>query len=90
MVDTKLTPLLQMWRYINWLRNGFWTRTADASVITPMALTHPSIPLETGRAISAEIWGLDDVFAPDDLGSGPYTQSIILYITCIIGALLEP
>ena len=35
-----------------------------------------SIPLATGRWISVETCGLDDVF-PDDLGSGPYTPFII-------------
>ena len=32
-----------------------------------------------GRGISAETCGLDDVFPPDDLSSGPYTQSIIRF-----------
>ena len=42
-----------------------------------------SIPLEAGWGISAETCGLDekrDVFPPDDLGSGPYTQFIISVI----------
>ena len=39
-----------------------------------------SIPLEAGRGISAEICGLDEVFPIDDIGSGPYTQFIILVI----------
>ena len=30
-----------------------------------------SIPLKAGRGISAETCGLDGVFPPDDLGSGP-------------------
>ena len=46
-----------------------------------------SIPLEAGRGISAETCRLDDVFAPDDLGSGLYTQFIMTYIPCIIAAL---
>ena len=36
-----------------------------------------SIPSEAGRGMSAENFGLDDVFPPDDLGSGLYTQFII-------------
>ena len=34
-------------------------------------------PLEAGRRISFETCGLDDVFPPDDLGSGLYTPFII-------------
>ena len=39
-----------------------------------------SIPLTTGRGISAETCGLDDVFPPDDLGSRP--EALCKYI-CI-------
>ena len=39
-----------------------------------------SIPLTTGRGISAETCGLDDVFPPDDLGSRP--KALCKYI-CI-------
>ena len=46
-----------------------------------------SIPLKAGRGISAETCGLDDVFPPDDLGSGPHTPFII-YIPHIIAAFL--
>ena len=46
-----------------------------------------SIPLEAGRGISAETCGLDDVFPPDDLGSGPY-DPFTIYIqynySCIL------
>ena len=35
---------------------------------------------------SAEICGLDDVFPPDDLGSGPYTP-LIIYTPYIIAAI---
>ena len=35
------------------------------------------IPLEAGRDISTETCRLADVFPPDDLGCGPYTQFII-------------
>ena len=30
---------------------------------------------------------LDDMFHPDDLGSDPYTQLILIYIPCIIAAV---
>ena len=43
-----------------------------------------SIPWEAGCGTSAEIYGLDDVFHPDDLGSDPFTQVFIIYILCII------
>ena len=43
-----------------------------------------SIPLEAGRGISAETCGLDDVFSPDDRGSGLHIQFII--IPCIIAS----
>ena len=46
-----------------------------------------SIPLEAGRGISAGTCGLDDVFPPNDLGSGPCTPFII-YIPHIIAAFL--
>ena len=42
-------------------------------------------PLKAGRGISAETCGLDDMFPPDDLGSGPCTPFII-YIPYIIAA----
>ena len=45
-----------------------------------------STPLEADRGISAETCGFDDAFPPDDLGSGPYAQFIIIYIPCIIDA----
>ena len=45
------------------------------------------VPLKAGRGISAETCGLDDVFPPDDLGSGPCTPFII-YIPHIIAAFL--
>ena len=34
-------------------------------------------PLEAGRGISAETRGLNDVFPPNNLYSGPYKQFII-------------
>ena len=45
-----------------------------------------SIPVAAGRGISAETWGLDDVFHPDDFGSGPYIPFII-YISYMIAAI---
>ena len=42
--------------------------------------------LKAGRGRSAETCGLDDVFPPDDLGSGPYNPFII-YIPYIIAAI---
>ena len=45
-----------------------------------------SIPLEAGRGISTETWRLDDVFPPDDLGSGSFTPFII-YVPYIIAAM---
>ena len=39
-----------------------------------------SIPLTTGRGISAETCGLDDVFPPDDLGSRPEALCKYIYI----------
>ena len=42
-----------------------------------------SIPLDAGQGISTETCGLDDVFPPDDLGSGPNTPFII-YMAYII------
>ena len=56
-------------------------------LITPMALPHPLHPIKAVRGISAETCGLDDVFPPDDLGSGPCTPSII-YMPNIIAAFL--
>ena len=56
------------------------------SVITPMALAHPLHPIRSSRAISAETCRGGDVSPPDDLGSGPYTQFIIIYIYFIIAA----
>ena len=46
-----------------------------------------SIPLKARRGISAKTCGLDDVFSPDDLGSGPCTPFII-YIPHIIATFL--
>ena len=58
----------------------FGLEQEDGSVITPMVLAHPLHPIKTGWGTSAETCGLYDVFPPDDLGSGPYTQFIIIYI----------
>ena len=56
-------------------------------VITPILLAHPLHPIKAGRGIGAETCGVDDVFPPDDLGSGPCTPFII-YISHIIAAFL--
>ena len=61
----------------NWLYNGFWTRTGGWEFWLLPWRWHISIPLKTGRGISANICGLDDVFHPVDLGSGPCTPFII-------------
>ena len=48
----------------------------------------PSIPLETGRGISTEACGWDDVLPLDDLGFGPHTQFyyyiLTVYHTCVL------
>ena len=45
------------------------------------------IPLEASRGLSTETCGLGDVFHFDGLGSGPYTEVIIIYILCIIDVI---
>ena len=45
--------------------------------------------LEADRRTSAETCGLDDVFPPDDLGSGLYTSFFYthtIYFSCILGS----
>ena len=69
---------------MNWLRNGFRTRTAGWEFDYSMALAHPLHPLQAGRKISVETGGMDDVFPSGDHDCGPYTQFIIIYIPCII------
>ena len=56
-------------------------------LITPMALAHSLHPIKRRLGISAETCELDDVFPPDDLGSGPYTPFII-YMPYTIAAIL--
>ena len=41
------------------------------------------MPLKVGRVISAETCGLDDIFPPDDVGSGPCTPFIICLLLLI-------
>ena len=54
----------------------------------PPAYYHLTPIVSKGKHwISAETCGLDDVFPPDDLGSGPCT-SFIIYIPHIIAAFL--
>ena len=43
-----------------------------------------SVPFEARRGISAGTCAFYDVIYPDDLGYGPSTQIIIIYILCII------
>ena len=63
---------------MNWLHNGFRTRTGGWEVwLLPWRWHILSIPLKAGRGISAETCGLDDVFPPDDIGSGPCAPFII-------------
>ena len=77
-----------MWYSMNWLHNGFRTRTGGWEVwLLPWRIHILSIPLKAGREISAETYGLDDVFPPDDLGSGPCTPFII-YMPHIIATVL--
>ena len=64
----------------------FGLEQEDGSFITPMGLALPLLPLEAGRGISAETCGLEDVFLPDDLGSGPY----IMYYNCILSNMQDP
>ena len=47
--------------------------------------SHPPHPLEACRGKSAETCGLDDVFPPGDLDSGPYTP-FVMYIPYVIAA----
>ena len=77
-----------MWECMNWLHNGFETRSGGWEFwLLPWRWHILSIPLKAGRGISAETCGLDDVFPPDHLGSGPCTPFII-YIPHIIAAFL--
>ena len=78
--------LLLIWLRINWLHNGFRTRTGGLEFcLLPWRWHILSIPLKAGRGISAETCGLDNVFPPDDLGSGPCTSFIIyIHYSCII------
>ena len=85
MIDTK-TALLLMWQCINWLHNGFWTRTGGSELL-PWCWHILYIPLKAGRGIRAETYGLDDVFPSDNLGSGQ-CNPFIIYIPCIITAIL--
>ena len=77
-----------IWLSINWLHNGFRTRTGGREfLLLPWHWHNLSIPLKSGRGISAETCGLHDVFSPGDLGSGPAT-TLIVYIPYIKAAFL--
>ena len=54
--------------------------------ITPKALAHPLCPIKIRS--KNERCGLDDVFPPDDLGSGPCTPFIIYTLHIIAASLL--
>ena len=87
MLDTKnsSTTYVVMYKLITqWFVD--WKRRMQV-LITPMALAHPLHPNKTGRGISAETCGLENVFPPDDLSSGPCT-SFIIYISYIIAEIL--
>ena len=78
------TPLLLMWYWMDWLRYGFWTRTGGWEFLLLRGHWHIiSMPLKAGGGIRAETSGMDGVFPPDDLGSGPCTPFLI-YIPYII------
>ena len=49
----------------------FGLELGDGINYSHWADTFLTILLEAGRGISAKTHGLDDVFPPDDLGSGP-------------------
>ena len=73
MNDTKnsSTVYVIMYELIMYNGSGCWTRTGGWDYLLPLGWHILTIPLETGRGISAKTRGLDDVFPPDDLGSGP-------------------
>ena len=84
-IDTKnsSTANVVMYKLItSWTRTGGWEFW-----LLPWCWHILSIPLKAGRGISAETCGLDYVFLPDDLSSGPCTPFII-YIPHIIAAFL--
>ena len=58
----------------------FGREEEDGSLITPWRCHILSIPWEAGRGLSTKTYGLGDMFPPDDLGSGPYSQFIIWVI----------
>ena len=53
-----------------------------------MALAHPLHPIRGKLGYTRQNLWVDQVFSPDDLCSGPYTQSIVEYIPRIIAAFL--
>ena len=65
---------------------GFVLKQEDGSLITAMMLAHPLHPIKGRSRNKRRNLGLDDVFSPDDIGSGPYTQFIITYIPCMTDA----
>ena len=88
MIDTKnsSTAYVVMYRLLHY---GFRTRTGGWEFwLHPWRWHNLSIPLKAGRGISVETCGMDDVFPPDDLGSGPCTPFIILVPHIIAASLL--
>ena len=68
---------------------GFGLEQEDRSLITPMVLTHPLHPIKSRQGNKCRSCGLDNVFPPDDIDSGLYTQFIIIgtdtmYYRCIL------
>ena len=51
-----------------------------------MALAHPVQPIRNKYEYPLKPVGWMMFFFPDDLGSGPYTQFIIVYTPCFIAA----
>ena len=45
----------------------------DGSLVNTLAMAHHLSPSKADREISAENWGVDDVFPPYDISFGPET-----------------
>ena len=63
--------------------------TTITSSFNGVCINEPSLPtdvFDAGQWISAKACGLDDVFPPDDHGSGPYTHIVAIYTSCNIAA----
>ena len=87
-IDTKNSSIayVVMYKLITYWLSDYNRRMGVLN--TPMALAHPLHPIKRrSRNKRRKTCGLDDVFLPDDLGSGPCTPFII-YIPHIIAAFL--